>query len=231
MSLMTEAQLLQYVKDELSAGIVNLELSDEIILRNINKALWISSDYFNYSSYKTVDVTKTTGSSGYVDLTDIDPDGIPVILKVFPTVNVMNIDAALLGLGSIYINMGMSLNPQLTRYSNMLHKLSQMESILGRNARVVGDKLYVDHYWTSITVEYIPNTVKIENINEGSWIRFLVDYSSALCKRQIAQARGKYVVSSNPATTNAAELIAQADETIQRLEEELKQKGVLLVSR
>ena len=231
MSLMTEQQLLQYVKDELSAGIVNLELSDEIILKNINRALWISSDYFNYSSYKTVDVTKTTGSSGYVNLTDIDPDGIPVILKVFPTVNVMNIDAALLGLGSIYINMGMSLNPQLTRYSNMLHKLSQMESILGRNARVVGDKLYVDHYWTSITVEYIPNTVKIENINEGSWINFLVDYSAALCKRQIAQARGKYVVSSNPATTNAAELIAQADETIQRLEEELKQKGVLLVSR
>lgn len=229
--LMDKATLIQAVKDELQAGIVNLELSDEIIERNLDRSLMISADYFNYTDYKTLPVTKTTGSSGYIELADIDPNGIPAIMQVWPTTNVMNLDAALLGLGSIYINMGMALNPQLNAYSSMINKLTQLEGIMGRNARVVGDKLYMDHYWDSVTVQYIPETVDIEHINEGSWIRFLIDYTSALCKRQLAQSRGKYVVSSNPATTNAAELLEQANSQMQVLEEELKMKGVLLARR
>ena len=230
--LMTENMLMQYIKDELSAGIVNLELSDNIIKRNLNRALMLSSDYFNYTTYRTVNVTKTTGSSGYVNLSELDDEGyIPVVVNVYPTTNVMNIDAALLGLGSIYINMGMSLVPQLVAYSNMLTRLANMEGILGRNARVVGDKLYVDHFWSSVTIEYIPNVVKIENIHEGAWIRFLIDYTAALCKRQMAQSRGKYVVASNPAVTNADELISQANDRIATLEDSLQNKGVLLARR
>jgi hypothetical protein len=229
--LMTKNMLIQAVKDELQAGIVNLELANDIIERNLERALMISSDYYNYVDYKTLTINKTTGSSGYVDLSDIDPNGIPTITQVWPTVNILNIDAALLGLGSIYINVGMALNPQLNAYSTMVNKLAQLESILGRNARVVGDRLYVDHYWDNITVAYIPEKVEIENINEGSWIRFLIDYTAALCKRQLAQSRGKYVVSSNPATTNAAELLEQANNQMNALEEELKTKGILLARR
>jgi len=231
MALMTRQNLIQAVKDELQAGVVNLELSDNIIERNLDRALMYSTDYFNYTDYVTLSVNKTTGSSGWVPLTDIDPNGIPTITQVWPTVNVMNIDAALLGLGSIYVNMGMALNPQLMAYSSMLNKLTQLEGILGRNARVVGDKLYLDHYWTEVTIEYIPETVTVENINEGSWIRFLIEYTTALSKRQLAQSRGKYVVASNPATTNAAELMSQANDRMAELEEELKQKGVLLARR
>lgn len=232
MALMNEDMLIEYIKDELSAGVVNLELSDEIIKRNISRALMLSSDYFNYTTYKTVDVTQTTGSSGYIPLSDLDEDGhIPVVVSVFPTTNVMNVDAALLGLGSIYVNMGMALVPQLVAYSNMITRLANMESILGRNARIVGDKLYVDHFWSSVTIEYIPNVVKVENIHEGAWIRFLIDYSTALCKRQIAQSRGKYTVASNPAVTNPDELLSQANESITSLEESLKDKGAILARR
>lgn len=229
--LITKEIMIEYIKDDLSAGIVNLDLSDAIIERNLNRAVALSSDFFNYTTFKTIDITKTTASGGYIPLSEIDPDGTPVIVAVFPTTNVLNIDGALLGLGSIFINADQSLNNQLTSYATMLFKLSQIESVLGRNARVVGDKLYVDKYYTTLTVEYIPQVVKIENINEGAWIRFLVDYTCALCKKQMAQARGKYVVSSNPASTNAETLLSDANETIIRLEEELKQKGVLLARR
>lgn len=229
--LMTEEMLVQYIKDELNAGIINLELSDDIIKRNLQRALLLSSDYFNYTDYKTVQVNKTTGSGGYVDLSIIDPNGVPVVLAVYPTKNVLNIDAALLGLGSVFISTTAALNPQLNAYANMLSKLSQLESILGRNARVVGDKIYFDHYFADVTVEYIPQVVQVEKINEGSWINFLVDYTTALCKRQIAQSRGRYVVDSNPASSNAAELLEQANTTITALEENLKSKGVLLASR
>lgn len=229
--LMTEEILIQYIKDELNAGIINLELSDDIISRNLQRALMLSSDYFNYTDYKKVLVNKTTGSGGYVDLTEIDPDGIPIVVAVYPTKNVLNIDAALLGLGSVFISTTAALNPQLNAYANMLNKLSQLESILGRNARIIGDKIYFDHYFADVTVEYIPQVVKVEKIHEGSWIRFLVDYTAALCKRQIAQSRGRYIVDSNPAASNAAELLEQANATLLELEEKLNTKGILLASR
>jgi len=231
MPLMTRQTLIQAVKDELQAGIVNLELSNDIIDRNLDRALMLSADYFNYADYITLSVEKTTGSSGFVELNRIDPNGIPTITQVWPTVNVMNIDAALLGLGSIYVNMGMALNPQLMAYAGMLNKLTQLEGILGRNARVVGDKLYLDHYWTDVTIEYIPQTLEVHRINEGSWIRFLIEYTVALSKRQLAQSRGKYVVDSNPATPNAEELLTASNERLTELEEQLQTKGILLARR
>jgi len=231
MALMTEDMLLQFIKDELTAGVVNLELTDATIKRSLQRALLLSSDYFNYTDYKTIHINKTSGSSGYCLLSEIDPEGTPMIVGVFPTKNVLNIDAALLGLGSVFISTTAALNPQLNAYSSMLNKLTQLESILGRNARVVGDRIYVSHYFSDVTVEYIPQQVEIEKIHEGDWIRFLVEYTTALCKRQIAQARGKYVVSSNPSESNAADLISQANEKLTQLEEDLKLKGVLIASR
>jgi len=231
MALINEQTLIQYVKDDLQAGIVNLEISDDVIKRNIDRALALSSDSWNYTTYKTVDLNRTTGSGGFIELKDLDPNGIPVVVAVYPTTGIMNVDAALLGLGSIYINNNLGLDGQLNAYANMINRVSQLDSMLGRNARVIGDKLYVDKYFSSVTVEYIPQVVSIENINEGAWIRFLVDYSVALCKRQMAQSRGKYVVASNPATTNAADLLESANSRISELEEELKTKGVLLARR
>lgn len=229
--IMDRDTLIQCIEDDLSAGIVNLELDETIINRNLDRAIGLSTDYFTYSDYKTLTVERTSGSGGYINLSDLDPDGIPVILNVYPTKSVMNIDAALLSLGNVYINTNMPLQNQLTSYANMINKLANMESILGRNARVVGDKLFVDHFFSDVTVEYIPEKVKIENINEGSWITWLIDYTVALSKKQLAQSRGKYVVSSNPATTNAATLLEEANEAIERLTEQLQTKGVLLASK
>lgn len=231
MALATKEILIQYIKDDLQAGIVSLEISDAVIERNLDRALALSSDSWNYTTFETVDLSRTTGSGGFIDLTSIDPNGIPAVVAVYPTTGIMNVDAALLGLGSIYINTNFGLDGQLGAYANMINRVSQLDSMLGRNARVIGDKLYVDKFFDRVTVEFIPEVITIENINEGSWIRFLVDYSVALCKRQMAQSRGKYVVASNPATTNAAELLESANARITELEEELKTKGVLLARR
>lgn len=146
--LMDKATLIQAVKDELQAGIVNLELSDEIIERNLDKSLMISADYFNYTDYKTLHVTKTTGSSGYIELAEIDPNGIPAIMQVWPTTNVMNLDAALLGLGSIYINMGMALNPQLNAYSSMMISLHSLKALWEEMLEL----LEISFIWTIIGI-------------------------------------------------------------------------------
>ena len=228
---MTKEELRQIIIEDLSAGLMHFELDDSIVDRNIDRALLYSTDYFNYVSYKTVDITGVAGSSGYIDLTNFDGEGIPVITAVFPTQNITSAESALLGVGSLYISQGADVTGRLTSYANVMNKYSQMESMLGRGARLVGNRLYIDKYYKSVTLEYIPRKVEIDKIVEGSWLRWIIEYAGALSKLQLGQSRGKYVVSSNPSTINAAELIEQAVATKERLEQELEQKGILRVSR
>ena len=46
MALMTKQQVIDTVKVELTASVVNLELSDAIIANNIDRALMLSTDYW-----------------------------------------------------------------------------------------------------------------------------------------------------------------------------------------
>ena len=64
-----------------------------------------------------------------------------------------------------------------------------------------------------------------------SWLRWVLEYTIALSKRQLAQVRGKFVVDSNPAKTNADTLLNEANEKLKVLEEELQTKGVFVASR
>lgn len=232
--LINREEMIEIVKDDLTAGIVNLELDDDVISRNIDRALRKSTDYWSYTDYKTITPTAVARGSGYVLLTDIDDsveNAVPTIVRVFPTRNILPTDSALLGLGSLYIKAGMDINKQLMSYASMINRLSNIDSILGRNARVIGDKLWVAQYQGDITVEYIPNIVAIEHINEGSWVEWLIDYTVALCKIQLAQGRGKFKVGSNPSEINASTLLEEGNNKKSELEEELKQRGMVFAER
>lgn len=234
MAIATKDEIIEIVKFELTSGITNLELSNDSIVRNIDRALAYSSGYWNYTDYKTVDINSQGSQSGYIDLKDLDDSGmVPTIVNVFPTTAIATPESALLGVGSanLFLRGIANWGNQLTNYANMLSKMSMLESILGRNARVVGDKLYVANYYQRVTIEYIPNIVEVENINQGSWIEWIINYAAVLSKLQIAQARGKYTVDSNPFQTNASQLIDEATTEKLRLEEELNTKSILLVSR
>ena len=59
--MITEQDVIEYVKDDLGLGIVNLELDDDNIKRNIKR---VFSDVFILfiPTYKTIDVTSTSSS-------------------------------------------------------------------------------------------------------------------------------------------------------------------------
>lgn len=241
-----KAKLIQYIQDELSAGLVHVELDDELIERNIERALQYSSDYYSNVLYKTVTLTNQGdySSSGYIELTELDNDslyvkdgdetgytGIPTVVAVYPTSTTVNINTALLGLNSAFLGVASQMDKAMMSYAQALSQLSTLESILGRNAKVVGDKLFIDNYYQRVTVAYIPEVVRIENVVEGEWIQWIIEYAVALSKRQLAQSRGKYVVSSNPSQINAATLLEEANAELKRLRERLETKGVVLASR
>ncbi|NLK53191.1 MAG: hypothetical protein GX295_12235, partial [Syntrophomonadaceae bacterium] len=72
---------------------------------------------------------------------------------------------------------------------------------------------------------------KIDKITDGDWLRWALEYTIALSKRQLAQTRGKYMVDSNPTKTNAETLLNEANTKLVELEEELKNKGTIKVIR
>lgn len=230
--IFTETDVVEIIKDDLTGGqIVNLELDDTTIKRNIKRAISYMSMYYTGLSYVTKSLVSTTKSGGYLNLTDIDPGGVNVIYAVYPMEGLLQTDSGLLGLGHIYLSIGAALDNQMTTYANMISKLSLLDSILGKNARVVGDKLYVDKYYGRVTIAYVPKTLTVETIQDGEWLRWVIEYAGALSKRQVATARGKYVVQSSPSQPNAPELLSDANETINRLEEEIKTKGLLIPTR
>lgn len=230
--IFTEEEIVEIIKDDLTGGqIVNLELDDTTIRRNIKRAITYMSMYYTGLSYVTRSPNSTTKSGGFIDLEEIDKGGVNVVYAVYPKSGILQTDAGLLGLGHIYLSIGAVLDNQMSAYSNMISKLSLLDSILGRNARVVGDKLYLDKYYGAVTIAYVPKTLTVETIQDGEWLTWVINYAGALSKRQIATARGKYVVQSSPSQPNAPELLQEANETISRLEEDIKTKGLLIPTR
>lgn len=222
----------QYIIDDLSADLlVNLELENELIERNIDRALMYMGMYYSGLTYKTVDIKKQSSTGGYIDFDDIDEKGISTLYAVYPIDAVLRTDAGLLGLGHIYLSIGLALDNQIQTYSNMVQKLSLLDSILGRNARVVGNRLFLDHYYSKVTVAYIPKKLEISDIYDGEWLTWILEYASALSKRQLASTRGKYTVQSSPSQPNAAELLEDANRRLTELEEFTKTKGLLIPSR
>lgn len=229
--MITEQDVIEYVKDDLGLGIVNLELDDDNIKRNIKRALLVMSSYYSVPTYKTIDVTSTSSSGGYIPLEEVDADGVSTITAVYPADTILKTEATLLGLGMLYMGVGQRLDTQINAYAGIVQKMSLLESILGRGAKLVGDKLYVDNFYSKITVAYIPETLKIDKITDGDWLRWALEYTIALSKRQLAQTRGKYMVDSNPTKTNAETLLNEANAKLVELEEELKNKGTIKVIR
>ena len=162
--MITEQDVIEYVKDDLGLGIVNLELDDDNIKRNIKRALLVMSSYYSVPTYKTIDVTSTSSSGGYIPLEEVDADGVSTITAVYPADTILKTEATLLGLGMLYMGVGQRLDTQINAYAGIVQKMSLLESILGRGAKLVGDKLYVDNFYSKITVAYIPETLKIDKI-------------------------------------------------------------------
>lgn len=228
----TKLMAIEFIKDDLTGGqVVNLELDDTTIGRNIDRAIMFMSMYYTGLTYKTIDISKKSSTGGYIDFSEIDNKGISTLYAVYPVEEILRTDAGLLGLGHIYLSIGLALDNQIQTYANMLQKLSLLDSILGRNARIVGDKLYVDNYYTKITVAYVPKKLEIDDIHDGEWFKWIIEYALALSKRQLAQSRGKYVVQSSPSQPNAETLLSDANEKLRELEEAVKLKGLLIPSR
>jgi hypothetical protein len=218
---MTEKTAIDKVKTNLGYPMVDLEITDEMIKMHLDTAVKISSDYFTYSLFVTRPVVGG-GGYAYVDLDDLDH---PTVINVYKTQSPLT---AIDEFSMINYATGPNL---LVNFAVASNNKAQLESLISHNWRQVGNRLYLDKYNSAVTIEYIPKEIKFEQIQEGYWELWIVDYTTALCKVTLGRIRGKYVVDSNPFKTDYDSLLEEGRAEMDKLLEDLMTRGHIKPSR
>lgn len=101
---------------------------------------------------------------------------------------------------------------------------SQMQSLMIYDYYLdnINQKLYLDNYSGTITVEYTKSGITIEDLQHDTyWYTWIRDYTLALCKIIEGRIRNKFKLSSAPFEIEGDELISEGNNDKQELEQKL----------
>ena len=83
-------------------------------------------------------------------------------------------------------------------------------------------------YPTSVTIDYIPEYIDIEQVEDSYWVNILQQYSLALVKIALSHYRGKYInVTGSPFTLNFDRLAQEGETSRQQIWDELVESNLL----
>ena len=202
-------KIINYVKTQLGHPVVVVEVTDEMIREFIFASVSRKNEVEGTIAYKEVPAiacqefqAETIVRVYNNKLATIDPDD-----ALFGSVIISNIGYST-NMRDILIQRA------YTNYTSQLVECSFMYD---------GKYLYLDNLTGTVTVEYVPNLVEVpvDSISED-WIR---RYTLALTKECLGRIRGKFTSQSSPFTTDHENLLNEANEEKQRLEDELLDRG------
>lgn len=221
---MTIDELTKKIKNRLGYPAIDIELSDEQIALCIEDALDVVKDYISTRELITVNVQGSAGSlsngyNGYVDLSIIeDLDEVIDVYRadnlswpfMYDEFNVLN-----------YARRGIP-----ARFAIGVSLRSNAEAMLNRNWKRVGSRLYLDKYYSQVTVEYTKIVKDVSQIVDSFYLRWVLQYSIACCKEILGRVRGKMVVDSNPFKMDQDALLSESAAEKAALEEQLKDHDI-----
>ncbi len=108
---------------------------------------------------------------------------------------------------------------------------SNVDALMNRSWKLIGKILYLDKFYGNVTIEFIPKTVGLEDIDDTYWVSWIMRYATAEAKERLARIRGKFVVDSNPFKTDADTLANESATEKTALMEEIENRGYLGVTR
>lgn len=76
----------------------------------------------------------------------------------------------------------------------------------------------------AVTVRYVPNFQDVSEINNDTWMKYLLRLSEALVKKKLGRRRSKYKINSSDVELDGDTLLAEANEELAAIREELKAK-------
>ena len=235
---MTIEEVIEEVKLELTGGLLELEIEDNVIGMAVKKALRELRRYWDETSLITVQYASC------IDLTGSDLESCSIV-KVYRTVGVGNSEDAgnSLTMDPLYAQQWMVFSNAGTMYNLQDYVLNyaawttlgQVRNTISTDCAFREDKhnhrLYINNNISSpgqITIEYIPELKSTDDIKSVYWQDILVRMCVALTKIMLGRVR-TFAIQANPLwTLDGPTLLQEGNEELKELRETLRNNSNLV---
>lgn len=194
----------------------DLNVTDDMILTNINRAFKRAKPFFNFTDF----IYLPNPNGNVIDCTQINPPIIDVIhVYESPISKYSIVDPDVFYMRNFYNMMAMA---------RLFMAMSEIELLVSRDFMFVNGKLYLNEYWSSnITVEAIFDYQDPSQFDNAFFNDWITRYALALTKETIGRVRGKYTIPSAPYKLDATQLLSEAIAEKKELEEQIYKNGGL----
>lgn len=242
-------EFVEHIKDELTGGILELEISDDEIGKLVKLALHEVQRHIDETRLVTVPFASCIDLGPYVDEEGVEHPGFKhsSIIKVYRTSPIGDLSNDNTGISSIdpmyaqvwlaYSNGGSmyNLNNYLTNYMSY-NTLLQLRNTTSTDLAFKEDKhenkLYINVSGGNpkeVTIEYVPIFEDVDDVKSDYWIDILQRLALALTKRVLGRIRTFAKQSNALYTIDGDTILAEGNEELKELREILRNNSNLFL--
>lgn len=221
--------------------VLGLPSNENVENLDIRKAVEIS--FRELKRYMRTSVEKTVPFSTRLDLVDLEIDTTK-ILNVFPANPRPGLTMSSFESGNVF-QMAAAYNVNTAIGNTTTINIDPLMSELGMAQ--VRNTLSTDFQWkydaqnqviylthrdprpTFVTIRYVPDFKDVSEIVDTTWIDYLVRLATANMKLALGRTRSKYKVEGSNVSLDGEVLLAEANQELDKIREELGQKRKKLV--
>ncbi len=240
-STYTKEQYIEYIKLQLTAGVLELEISDEIIGKFVDNALQEVQRYIDEPRYITVPYASC------IDLTDFPCSAVTNIYRTegytgdgggevtpFSEVDPMYAQSWMVfSNGGSYYNLNNYVYNYLA-YNTLIQMRNTMSTELDFFEDKNDHKLYINAAYdrpVNITIQYIPIFKDVSEITSDYWIDILKRLALASTKIALGRVRTRFTQSNALWTQDGETLLQEGNEELKELRETLRVNSLLFFPR
>ena len=215
-----------YIQDELGGHQYCLEIDDDIIIRQIDRAFRKALVWYDEVAFETKPVTKVTNFQGYI-LRSAFQKSLDDVIEIWGVSESMftvmsRFDSDLWGVKQLVLDINaigdlaawIGIRPQIEQV------LSSLPEFHLTPDRLLIANLKLDTVRATVAYTWVPSDVsKITYQKATQWV---LDYALARCKLTLGHSRSKFQQGGLNFQMDGNELKSEANTDIQRLEADLK---------
>lgn len=225
-------EYVNYIKLELTGGILELEMPDTTIADIIKSSLQELQTYITMTKLITVPYKEC------IDISTLKSSRVVAIYRVASGTSEVAkssiADPEYAQRFSMYnINNMYTLTSYIQNYAAWLTTM-QIANTMGTDLEwqedKIGQKLYVgvtNGYPKEITIEYVPKFEDIEEITDDFWINIIKRYSLAKTKIILGRVRTRFTQSNSLWTQDGETMLAEGNEELKTMQDLLRQNKTL----
>lgn len=203
---------------ELGGRHVNIEITLEDIKLLIEVSLRKACSMCNHTEFKEVQALPCQKFDA------------ATVIRVFDNTISTSTTSDIDDVFSIYALLNRDLSMNNLKNSLIYNAYSSFsKSAITKSYKYEGNNLYLYNYSGQVTVEYIPKTIDISNLDD-TLIDWVIRYTKCLCKEVLGRVRGKFKSSSSPFEVDSENLLSEYNDEKTTLIDELSNYGFYFIS-